>query len=234
MNKLIVIVCFLVIVVASCRRQPTDTHYPIDADLKAAFDFKIGSYWIYQDSLTGDMDSFVVTTRQTYLNMKYDDNRFYDETFSQVVEYQIKPTIDSINCWYFSLSMNLIGLECPNSKCSCSGSPDLFYLPLTDYPFHNPTRFMNFDPFGTGGCGGSKTVELYNSETVLGNTYSSAAKVNFAFSHTAQQNYPLSNPFSINNTFYITPNVGIIQIDLNQPDDPLYRVWQLVRYHVVL
>ena len=39
-------------------------YYPtvfLDAKLKQTFDNKVGSYWIFKDSLTGDMDSFVLS-----------------------------------------------------------------------------------------------------------------------------------------------------------------------------
>jgi hypothetical protein len=46
----------------SCRKTTLDRHRVNDS-LKAAFNYKPGTYWIYKDSLTGRLDSFAVTSQ---------------------------------------------------------------------------------------------------------------------------------------------------------------------------
>lgn len=47
----------------SCNKEPKYKTVYLDAGLKAAFNNKPGSYWIYRDSVTGELDSVYLTER---------------------------------------------------------------------------------------------------------------------------------------------------------------------------
>ena len=49
-----VIVIFTLAIAASCTKSNDN---PVNDDLKAAFGFKVGTYWVYKDSLTSEEDS---------------------------------------------------------------------------------------------------------------------------------------------------------------------------------
>ena len=58
MKKLgLLLICLIVMTSMSCHKKKIP-HYPLSAALKAAFGYKIGSYWVYRDSVSGEIDSF--------------------------------------------------------------------------------------------------------------------------------------------------------------------------------
>jgi hypothetical protein len=58
-NKTCILLLIAFCSLLACRKNNVP-HYPINAALKVAFSFKPGTYWIYQDSLSGEIDSFYV------------------------------------------------------------------------------------------------------------------------------------------------------------------------------
>ncbi len=65
-----------------CQKKTTTT--PIDPVLKKYYSYKQGSYWVYRDSLNGDIDSFVVV-RNDYQSIYPGSSN----TYSQPVENEI-------------------------------------------------------------------------------------------------------------------------------------------------
>ncbi|MFM7023893.1 MAG: hypothetical protein ACKOXB_13060 [Flavobacteriales bacterium] len=50
----------------SCvQTEPDPIYHPLSAESKAFFDFKPGSYWVYQDSLSGQFDKTFVNDYKT-------------------------------------------------------------------------------------------------------------------------------------------------------------------------
>ena len=64
MKKYSIIIFLSIIFFSCCKKKPYERFIP--ADLKAYWDFKPGTYWIYQDSITGAIDSVYVTKRTNY------------------------------------------------------------------------------------------------------------------------------------------------------------------------
>lgn len=69
-NLLLLSLAFL-ICCSSCKDY-VKRHYPLRNDWPQFIDFQTGDYWIYKDTLTGNIDSFIVTERKTYIQ-KFDD-----------------------------------------------------------------------------------------------------------------------------------------------------------------
>jgi hypothetical protein len=55
------LILLLMCLTVSCKKKPRERFIP--ADMKAYWDFRPGSYWIYKDSVSGAIDSVYVTNR---------------------------------------------------------------------------------------------------------------------------------------------------------------------------
>ena len=121
------------IIVAACNKN-NERHIPIDADVLANFNYKSGSYWIYRDSLSGQVDSFYVTYNAG--NVPMDINGVI---FDMVSFYVSQTNISSIPgndtiTWLFGLTTNYVSLMLQIGK---TGQPtDVVEFPtFITYPF---------------------------------------------------------------------------------------------------
>ena len=210
--------------VSSCHKNNVP-NYPVDADLKAAFNFKVGSYWIYLDSISGRIDSFYVSLNITQ-NEFISGTPSYTEDEITIVEKKININnfVEDTAHWTLLYVKNTILLLSDEAYRFKEGV--LAYEPLSTYPFD--TGFaVKFAPDYT------PLVKLYNNYSVGGQNYSNVEEVNCIENLTAAQNYPLGTVYNSSNWFYLCPNVGFIKIVLNQPQDSINRVWMLQRYKVI-
>jgi len=53
----------VIIMTASCQNEPIPTYY-MPQEFKDYVDFPVGSYWIYEDSISGDVDTFTIIGRK--------------------------------------------------------------------------------------------------------------------------------------------------------------------------
>ena len=90
----------LLIAANSCIKEKKKVFVPVDTDLKAHYDFKVGSYWIYRDSATGVEDSFVVTERSTDSSQSGD--YYLQSIYSRIRQYHNNVILDT-PIWAFSL-----------------------------------------------------------------------------------------------------------------------------------
>lgn len=71
------VLTFLLIIfsLSSCIKNPTT---PVNSDLKAKFNYQPGSYWIYKDSISGQVDSFnVISNTDQNTNVLYESIFIY-------------------------------------------------------------------------------------------------------------------------------------------------------------
>jgi hypothetical protein len=97
------IALLLCIMTAGCKKQK---HTPINADMKRYFSFKKGTYWIYKDSLSGEMDSFIVLTN-TYTTIATSNGEIEDEEIDDISVYT-NGVFNSISCSWVLIN-NLVG-----------------------------------------------------------------------------------------------------------------------------
>ena len=74
MKAILSILC--AVVLFGCTRSKS-VNTPVNSDLIASFNYKPGTYWIYRDSISGEIDSFFVrsnTAETSYLNGNSIDN----------------------------------------------------------------------------------------------------------------------------------------------------------------
>ena len=83
--------CLLVIVIvvtlSACTKNP---YTPINADVKAKFNYQPGTYWIYTDAISGETDSFSVRT-----NTVQNSNVLTEAIFMYITRYNLSAPNDT-------------------------------------------------------------------------------------------------------------------------------------------
>ena len=217
-NILIISAVTLMLIANSCKKNiPV---HSIDARLVAAFNFKPGTYWVYKDSLTGQEDSFAVTSIESGPDQI---NGYIDySTDIFITGFPISGTnnTDSIQ-WEYGLNGDSFYFTYKNSNAKSIYGAEIDYGSIFSYPF---------------------VIEKVNSTgAVLNNTIANSAKLvinsqsysNAAIVNSTLNLYPLEN-WSCNDWFYVVAKIGFIKIVLNEPNDSFYRIWELQRYNIVL
>ena len=109
--SLFVLLMAIILVVSACNRNSI-TKVPVNADLKAAFNYKPGTYWIYRDSISGIIDSFFVRSNgDGYTNTTNGDNKSIESIGLTISEYTFISTssIDTQG-WVFVLETNIFNI----------------------------------------------------------------------------------------------------------------------------
>ena len=226
---LLLLTAFLGVTLCTCKKN-TVTQVPLDPAFKAAFNFKAGSYWIYKDSISGRMDSFFVRRNSDeYLpSQATNTNTFVPEVIEMSIsEYNISSGNDTAG-WELDLEGTAISLSLLESKIY---TLQIEYWPLVNYPFQT-TLISPFLP-AYSSVDTSVVIGINNSYVINGNTFTGVAEVNECAHLDSNVNGWLTNKYSYNDWFYICPDVGLIKIRLNHPQDPLYRVWELQRWVII-
>ena len=217
-NIFILSVLPLILIANSCQKNTPVKQ--VDAGLKAAFNFQPGTYWIYKDSISGKVDSFVVTGNQPGSGPDNGYLDYYINIFISEYAYDTSININAIQ-WEYSLNGNNFILLYYNSNAISNFGKSIDYSDLFSYPLSVGNSFGNADISNV-------TTATSFSLSIDGQTYSNTNLVNSILLYNNIYEY------SFNNLFYIDAKIGFIKIVLNQPNDSLHRIWELQRYNVVL
>ncbi len=113
MRTCFVIIAAFTLTFFACKKQPAKA--PVNGSLKAAFSYKIGTYWVYKDSISGGWDSFYVTRSDDTWNVN--DGYSIESIEVDIAEQNITPgTTSKIRDWGFSYEGN--GFSIAVSRCS--------------------------------------------------------------------------------------------------------------------
>jgi len=212
------ILFMVVLLFNSCKKNGGIPHYVIDADLKTAFDFKPGTYWIYKDSISGRVDSFAVRSNMSNTGT-VSGNYSIDGIKIYITEYNGGSLIDTSD-WVFNLSINFEELIW--YKNFNTGNYYFDFEPLFTYPFKNGSLNMIDGQYGNDA---PITTNIYSSYTVAGNSYSNIAEINNEYSE--------NNKLYYDDWFYISSEIGYIKINIYDPYDSIYKVWQIQRCKII-
>jgi len=186
----------------------------------ANFNYKVGTYWIYRDSLSGQVDSFYVSDNGGIVSS--DQNGILLDAIGMIIRQKNISTVpgdDTIE-WDVSLISNYLSLQLQIGK---SGQPtdDIEFPTFITYPFAlgQPT------PKGWGGTsGGANVISILSSYTLNARTYTNVAVLDIINS---------SPQYNFNDQFFISAEAGIVKMKLNHFNDGLLRKWELLRYKIV-
>jgi hypothetical protein len=214
----------LVIIIASLSACDKigykESHILIDTDIQANFNYKPGTYWIYQDSLSGQVDSFYVTDNGGLRST--DENGVYLDAIGIIIKQKNISSIpgdDTIE-WELGLMSNYISLSLQIGKTG--KSTDYIEFPtFITYPFTLGQPIPR--DFG-GTSGGANVVSILSSYTLNARAYASVAVLDIINS---------SPQYNFNDQFFISADAGILKMKLNHANDGLLRNWELIRYNIV-
>jgi len=219
MKKYILPYCVLIALVLAACNKNNERHIPIDADVLANFNYKVGTYWIYRDSLSGQVDSFYVSGNSG--NIPSDINGVvYDE----ISFYVLQTNINSISgndlvTWLFGLTTNYLSLGLQVIK---NGQLDrIDFTTFITYPF---TLGQPLPKYFGGGVRGANVISILPSYTLNTKSYANVAVLDIIDS---------LPQYNFNDQFLINADVGIIKMKLNHANDGLLRVWELERSVIV-
>jgi hypothetical protein len=216
------IVCLLLF---SCRKKNATVGpipiVPVNDSLIKYYYYKPGTYWIYKDSLSGQVDSFAVEAVDTTFMSIPRGYKGSDPANHTQINLHIYQHSDSgkATLWQWTLM------------------DDKAYLNIIK-PFYQYDYFFVYPPAVTGltrNAGGDEIAITgkYDSSTIGGNIYNNV----YALLHTSGKAY--GSGMGYNDLFYINNDQGIVKMRLNNtPDsiftnkanfDTVFNVWELQR-----
>ena len=211
MKLYILIAVLLAGFITSCHKN-TIPNVPINPEMYNAFAFKEGSYWIYQDSANGEIDSFVID-QPTGMNQA-DGTNITESQYRFGTRNYRNDTLTSY--WTYSLQDSSIGFSIWDAAERLEGVVD---YELAVFPFTIGQRTRDYDS--------GLISNIFSLYIVLGSSYNNVCEVN----HT-KSTYN-STQVIRNDWFYIAENIGLIKVILNHPQDTVYHCYQLIRYKIV-
>ncbi len=213
--KVVFVLFLLIIIFLGCI--PYNINTPVNSNLKSAFYFRPGTYWIYKDAISGRVDSFYVRKIDSAYNVTisgYISGDYLNVSISdRIVGNSSSP--DTFIYEAFQLSDSTFSLQAEyNNSTNSLGTGALF-----SYPF----KLGGFPSGDQAYCS-----NIYPSYTLNGQSFSNVAEI----SHNSQSSLP-GSPYYYD-TYEINSDIGIIKMNLNHPYDSLKtKVWELQRWHIV-
>ena len=211
MKPYILIAVLLAGFISSCHKN-TIPNVPINSEMYNAFAFKEGSYWIYQDSVNGEIDSFVINM-PTGMN-QINNNSYTESQYVYALTGYKEESLKRYWNFYFQDSvMSFAVLDAAETL-----ENDIGYE-LVVFPWKSGQRTMDFDS--------GVINNIFSSYSIMGNTFNNVCEIN----HTRSSS--ISTQIIRNDWFYIAENIGLVKVILNHPQDTIYHSYQLIRYKVV-
>ncbi len=210
--KATLILVVLTIVLSTCSKKTTYT--PVDAELKTNFWYKVGTYWVYRDSLNGEEDSFYVAETSDLTNVASDNNGNTEEEIDMKIYVYDTKKIEEI---HFGVGRNLFGI----------GFRDRIYSYVVDCGY-NIFSVQNHSLFASSYSSNFNFGELLQTIpkfTLNGKDYNDV----YVFHHKNVGSLGSSS----NDTLYINEQVGIIQMRINHSTDSLFKQWKLERFNII-
>ena len=214
--------CCISFYMAACKKD-MNLNQPMNAQMKASFNYKPGTYWIYKDSVTGAMDSaYVVSNNVNYYTrgcVLYDGQPKY-ERMDVLIRVATSNPADS-ETWALYFGDTTCSFQPQSWTDSVESS---LYVTL----FHYPLKVEAANP--TSGC-----VLLFDAGAVTDIVpVMSFSGQNFTNTARSKHDNLSGTPYyAYNDCFYVNEDAGIIKLVFNHPQDSVHRVLELQRYKIV-
>jgi len=220
--------------ICSCKKSkqsPQAPVYHISEALKSDFGYKPGSYWIYKDSTTGDIDSAYVVSNElsnVRVGCVYNSTTPFREQMLysiKVIDIFSESTLDAEQ-WNVLLTDSTMTIRLSSTRDTLESRE---YGTLAKYPF----KTGSYNVYA--GC---VYPELTDSAAVTEIIPSFAVNnlqfPNTALSAHAPKWFPTAPAhYYYNDRFYLSPGVGLVKVVFNHPVQSVNRVLELERYHIV-
>lgn len=211
----------------SCHKDQV-SYYAINGSLKNNLFFKTGTYWIYKDSLTGDIDSFVVTSSTQGTSPPVSNGGYVENIYIHINEYSISPAnYSNMKKWDYLYQGNSIDVYNYNAKVYTG---QVEYVPLVNYPFtYSGTQAIDgafMDYIDT-----TNLINIDHNYPLSGINVDSVAVVRSKADMNFNGYLP---PYYYSDTFFISSKIGIVKMKLNHPQDTLRRIWEIQKWNIIL
>ncbi len=187
---------------------------PVESDLKSAFNFQPGTYWIYKEALSGAIDSFYVSG--SALTSGYGQHRSY--TYDIIEEYIISERIDTPvlvknGSWYLTMQLNEFNFHIDMEFMANAVNTDeyLNYYDFLAFPF---SKYRD----------GKDSIDVAGTYQVNGNSFDNVWVAHFI-------DQP-GTPSFTNDYFYLSKDVYMVRMVLNDSLQNIHKDYQLLRWHI--
>lgn len=213
-----ILIIVIAIAVLSCNKKDSQQHITIDSDIIANFDYKVGSYWIYKDSISGQVDSFYVYQNNGIGSID-DNGTLVDGIGIYLNQEKISgPGVADTIKWVFDLESNFIALGLTLTRFG--QIVDQISFPVfISYPFS-----LGHPSGNHKGISGGNVTEILSKYLLNGNSYDSVAVLIYNGN---------VNGYPINDTYFINDKIGIVKMSLNHINGSVMRVWELQYSNVI-
>ena len=187
---------------------------PVDGDLKSAFNFQPGTYWIYKEAVSGATDSFYVSG--SAITSGYGKHHSY--TYDIIEEYIISERIDTPvlvknGSWYLTMQLNEFNFHINMEFAANAVNTDAYMnnYDFLSYPF---SKYVD----------GTDSIDAAGTYQLNGNTFG-----NVWVAHFSEQP---GNPSFTNDYFYLNKDVYMVRMVLNDSVQNIHKDYQLLRWHI--
>ena len=218
MNGRHAFVIVVVLLAAFCGCRQKVTFHPINLALKKAFNYQVGSYWIYKDSITGVIDSLYVTS-SVYGAFQINNNPLEMRDLLGI-DFSVNDGNSShIEKWAISAYENIF--EFHKFGSGYDGVENIIgeEMPLdVPFPFTDTTSWSESDSF---------YVRILPTFNVNSKVYTNTVLISL------NNDYRIKSTAMYNDLFYIDTAIGIVKFVFNHESDSILRIMVLQRYHVI-
>ncbi len=219
----IILLC-LILALGSCHKSVHKDVVDMDTDSGVIkhFNFLPGTYWIYNDLVSGRLDSFYVRSNDYQLQGEtYNIYKYHIITLAEV-NIDGKNPADSSN-WTFNYQGTRIMLDYEYATNPYGWKYLINYAPMYMYPFHLGDMMGRNDS--------SNVIQIDSVYAVNGQFFYNVAQV---YHHCD----PDSTTSGINITklddwFFMNDSVGMVTMVIKHPHHGVDHLWQLLRYKIV-
>lgn len=194
-----------------CKKEEPMTYFEskVDRDMLDKFMFNAGTYWVYEDEQTMELDSLVVLGWSTGFNTIPCPHGCPSRRTSRY-EYFVMwmMSITNGNGWNYYFDGDWF-------KYNGGG----------EYGHLGQPIFMYNEPIGNE-FNGARIVDQLDSLTILGNTYYEVTKMKI----TQAEQFDIM--FSDDLHFYFSEHVGLIRKEKLNQDGSVNKTWNLKRYEI--
>ncbi len=218
----IFLVCLSAILINCKKHHNGLLVIPLDTDTLSYshFNYKVGSYWIYKDSLSGRVDCFYV--RKNYFINQGAPNAIYTYHFIGVAEQNIdNSNVADSAFWQYNFQGKRVIVDYFYGINGYGWKNDITYDPLFLYPFAMGDNGSNFDT--------AKVLSVDSFVKINDSIYYRVAQVQH-FIHMATSGGP--GLTDMDDLFSVNDSVGIISMKLYHPLDGINHLWVLQRYKI--
>ncbi len=210
--------CFIILLLLfACKKNSIAPviYTPVDTNLQKYFYYKPGTYWIYKDSISGQVDSFV-TASDSISTVSIENSKIYTPykiIIINVCAYKISNGLISFDGnWNWQLLDTRVYLN-------ILSVPSDYSAPFFSYPIKNDSIYSQGE-YGNF----IVTTNMFSSFSIGGTNYNNVAEIHHFWAGFGVR--PHNDWFSINN------DAGIIKMRINNSPDSIYHVWELQKYNM--